>query len=105
MPNQPIPRGSTAVRTASLGEGQRTARRSRVRNLWRVIRAHLVGEVPITKLDLDLHAAPSDQAAGPAEPERPRVDDTPAERDTAVDEASDDSFPASDPPSSTASRV
>jgi hypothetical protein len=73
--------------------------------VWRVIRAHLIGEVPITKLDLDAHASPSDRTARPAPPERPAVDETPAERDSTVDEASDESFPASDPPSFTASRV
>jgi hypothetical protein len=96
---------STAVRSANLGEGARTERRSRLRNLWRVVRAHLIGDVPITELDLGRRALPSGRPAQPAPQERRAVDETPAERDLTVDEASEDSFPASDPPSSTASRV
>ena len=54
MPSRPMrephssPRAPDAARVANLGEGARTARLSRLRNLWRVVRAHLIGEVPIT---------------------------------------------------------
>jgi hypothetical protein len=73
---------SSAVRSASLGEG------SRIERAWRVISAHLgFGEVPIEALDLDPFVDPG-------------ITD-----DAAVDRAADDSFPASDPPSFTASHV
>lgn len=98
------PRAPDAARVANLGEGARTARLSRLRNLWRVVRAHLIGEVPITKLDFDPHEPRSDRVR-PSASERSATDETPIERDSAVDEASDESFPASDPPSFTASRV
>lgn len=104
MTETPNPMGSNAVRSAHLGEGRQTERLSRLRNLWRVVRGHLIGEVPITKLDLDPLALPSDRTARPTVDERPAAG-SPAERDATVDEASDDSFPASDPPSFTASRV
>jgi hypothetical protein len=105
MSENPSPRGSTAGRAATLGGGGRTARLSRLRKLWRVIRAHLIGEVPITKLDLEPNVSPSDRTAPSVPPERPAAEESHAARDNSVDEASDESFPASDPPSFTASRV
>jgi hypothetical protein len=106
MSENPSPRGSTAGRSANLGEGSRTERLSRLRKLWRVIRAHLIGEVPITKLDLEPNVSPSDRTAPSVPPaERPAAEESHAARDNSVDEASDESFPASDPPSFTASRV
>ncbi len=88
-------RDSVAVRPAHLGEGAQAARLRELRRIWRAIRAHLAGEVPIEQLDLGPDPG-SRQATSHA---------TVAHDDAAVDRASDDSFPASDPPSFPATRV
>ena len=117
MPSRPMQNtstlaGSSVARSANLGEGTRSERLSRLKNLWRIVRGHLVGDVPITSLDLDPYAqmnhasAPgAGRGATPAPTGRPSPSDAPIEGDATVDEASDDSFPASDPPSFTSSRA
>ncbi len=112
QPSRPVSpvdsgRNSTAVRFAHLGEGARIERLSRLKRVWRVVRAHLFGEVPIEALDLpgEAERGSASSPALPAEAARARDADAPPTRDAIVDEASDDSFPASDPPSFTATRV
>lgn len=113
MPSRPMHETSyhehsTAVRSVDLGEGARAERLARLKNLWRVVRAHVIGEVPITNLDLgpralDLQAPPRERR--PARDASVTDRDTTVDLDTAVDEASAASFPASDAPAFTASRV
>lgn len=88
---------------ATSDDGHETReRRSRVAEAWRVAMAHMhLGEIPIEQLDLgdplpeDARSQLTGDTAHPGEDvERDRA---PSEAE--IDESSDESFPASDPPS------
>jgi hypothetical protein len=62
------------------------------------------GEAPEdTSGDMTVDAGHAPRAASKAEPAQTSTGGSPADRDDETDESSEDSFPASDPPSSTGS--